>query len=163
MNFNVFVSYSTRDISQVLQLQQQLAGSPIKVFVAEHSIVPSQDLAQAINSAIEQCDLFVLLWSKNAQASDWVSQEIGKATALKKQILPLILDDGMNLPGFIHNLKHLPVHSNPSAALERAREVIIKAYEKKSSQEKANAAVKAEENKLALLGFGALLLWAFNK
>lgn len=163
MNFNVFVSHSTNDISQVTQLQQQLAETPVKVFIAEHSIIPSQDLAQTINAAIEGCDLFVLLWSKNARASAWVSQEIGKATALKKQILPLVLDDEVNLPGFIYNLKHLPIHSNPSVALGQARDIIITAYEQKSRQAAATAAVKAEENKLALLGFGAFLLWAFNK
>lgn len=160
-NFNVFVSYSTHDLAQVSQLQQQLLGSPIEVFVAEHSVSPSQDLAQTINMAIEQCDLFVLLWSKNAETSAWVPQEIGKATALKKNILPLVLDDGMQLPGFIQNLKYLPIHSNPAAALEQARKIIFEAYEQKAKR--AAAAAQAEKDKLAMMGIGALLFWVFSK
>ncbi|MHB8201692.1 MAG: toll/interleukin-1 receptor domain-containing protein [Acidithiobacillus sp.] len=161
MNFKVFVSYSTHDITQVTQLQQQLIGTSIEVFVAEHSVAPSQDLALAITTAIEQCDLFVLLWSKNAQTSAWVPQEIGKATALKKKILPLVLDDGINLPGFIQNLKYLPVHQNPTVALVQARQIIVGAYEQKNNQ--IAAAAQAEKEKLALMGIGAFLLWAFSK
>lgn len=161
MNFKVFVSYSTHDLSHVEKLQQQLVGNPVELFVAEHSVSPSQDLAQTINTAIEQCDLFVLIWSKNAEVSAWVPQEIGKATALKKTILPLVLDEGMSLPGFIQNLKYLAVHSDPAATLQQARNIIVGAYEQKV--QRAAAAAQAEKDKLALMGIGALLLWAFSK
>jgi hypothetical protein len=161
VSFKVFVSYSTNDLAHVEKLQQQLAGNPIELFVAEHSVSPSQDLAQTINNAIQQCDLFVLIWSKNAEASAWVSQEIGKATALKKTILPLVLDEGMSLPGFIQNLKYLAVHSDPVAALQQARNIIVETYEQKVHR--AAAVAQAEKDKLALMGIGAFLLWAFSK
>lgn len=162
MNFNVFVSYSTHDLLHVEKLQQQLINNPVSLFVAEHSVAPSQDLAQSINTAIEQCDLFVLIWSKNAEASSWVPQEIGKATAFKKIILPLVLDEGLSLPGFIQNLKYLPVHRDPAAALEEARKIIVNTYEEKKAK-LASAAAKAEKEQLALMGIGAFLLWAFSK
>ena len=161
MSFKVFVSYSTYDLAHVENLQQQLVGNPVELFVAEHSVSPSQDLAQSINTAIEECDLFVLVWSKNAQASPWVSQEIGKATALRKKILPLVLDEGMQLPGFIQNLKYLPVHEDPVGSLTRARNMIVKAYEERKQRESAEA--QSEKDKLALMGIGAFLLWAFSK
>jgi hypothetical protein len=161
LTFNVFISYSTHDLSQVEKLQAQLIGSPIQIFVAEHSVSPSEDLALAINGAIERCDLFVLIWSKNAEASTWVSQEIGKATALRKKILPLVLHEGMNLPGFISNLKYLSVHSDPVNSLKQARDFIVRTYEEKADRE--SAAAQAEKDKLALMGIGAFLLWIFNK
>lgn len=165
VNFNIFVSHSTNDLGQVAQLQQQLAETPIKVFIAEHSIIPSQDLAQTINAAIENCDLFVLLWSKNARASNWVSQEIGKATALKKQILPLVLDDEVNLPGFINNLKHLHVGNDSEIKLEQIKNIIIGAYEKKLNEVTAAAAAiaRSEQNTRAMLGIGAFLFLILNK
>jgi hypothetical protein len=161
VSFKVFVSYSTNDLPQVEKLQQQLQGTPVDVFVAENSVSPSQDLAQAINSAIEHCDLFVLIWSKHAEASKWVSQEIGKATALRKTILPLVLEDGLSLPGFIQNLKYLPVHKDPADSLTKARRIIVEAYEEKARRE--SAAAQAEKDKLALMGIGAFLLWVFSK
>jgi hypothetical protein len=118
-------------------------------------------LAQTINSAIEQCDLFVLLWSQNAQASAWVSQEIGKATALKKNILPIILDNEANLPGFIQNLKYLSLPKEPTAAIHKARNIITDAYEKK--MKRIAEAAQAGKDKLALMSIGALLLWVFSK
>jgi len=43
-----------------------------------------------------------LLWSKNAQASEWVSQEIGTAHGSQKPILPFVLEQGLALPGCEH-------------------------------------------------------------
>ena len=100
MIFKIFVSYSTHDLKQVELLKNQLKGTSIEIFVAEHSISPSQELAPTISRSISDCDLFVVLWSKNAQDSEWVSQEIGKAHALNKTILPLVLNKGLKLPGY---------------------------------------------------------------
>lgn len=163
MAFKLFVSYSTRDLTEVEQLRLQLKDTPIEVFVAEHSIEPSQELAPAIASAIEECDLFVLLWSKNTKDSDWVSQEVGRAHALKKTILPLLLTDGMSLPGFIQDLKHLSVFRDPSGSLLAARSLILDAYKQKEALLAIQAKEKQEKDSLALLGIGAFLFWAFSK
>ena len=164
MQFKIFVSYSTHDIEQVELLRQQLNGTPIEIFVAEHSVQPSEDLGEKISKAIEECDLFVVLWSKNAQDSDWVSQEIGRAGAMKKTIFPLVLTEGVALPGFISNLKYLPVYRDPEGAVVKTREIIVNSYNRK-----ARALAQIEEKKqkdkeaLALMGIGAFVLWAFSK
>jgi len=164
VQYKIFVSYSTHDIEQVELLRQQLKGTPIDVFIAEHSVLPSEDLGQTISSAIEECDLFVVLWSQNAHNSGWVSQEIGRAGALNKTILPLVLTEGLSLPGFINNLKYIPVYHDPERAVITARELIANSY-----NNKAHMLAKAEEKKqkdkeaLALMGIGAFVLWAFSK
>ena len=164
MQYKIFVSYSTHDIEHVELLRQQLTGTPIDVFVAEHSVLPSEDLSQTISTAIAECDLFVVLWSQNANDSGWVSQEIGRAGALNKTILPLVLTEGLELPGFISNLKYIPVLKDSEQAVIRAREFIVKSY-----NQKAHMLAKIEEKKqkdkeaLALMGIGAFVLWAFSK
>lgn len=163
MAFKLFVSYSTRDLTEVEQLRLQLKDTPIEVFVAEHSIEPSQELAPTIAKAIEDCDLFVLLWSKNAKDSDWVLQEIGRAHTLKKTILPLLLTDGMSLPGFIQGIKYLSVFQDPSGSLVKARALILDAFNKKQASIASQLKVTEEKNSLALLGIGAFLFWAFSK
>ncbi|MES9903046.1 MAG: HigA family addiction module antitoxin [Sedimenticola sp.] len=164
VQLKIFISYSTHDLPQVELLQQQLGGTPIEVFVAEHSVQPSEDLGQVISNAISTCDLFVVLWSNNAQYSDWVSQEIGKACTLNKTILPLVLNEGISLPGFINNLKYLPVYKAPEEALNKAREVIINQYNKKLSLLKqAEGKKQSDKEALFLMGAGAFLLWAFSK
>jgi hypothetical protein len=155
MDFKIFISYSTQDLEQVNLLRLQLANTPVTMFVAEHSVLPSHELPKEISNAIRD----VVLWSENARDSDWVSQEIGRASALQKLILPLILTEGLKLPGFISNLKYIPVYREPDLALAQAREVALLEYNKKA------ALLKEEEQKstLFLMGIGALFLWAINQ
>lgn len=157
--FKVFVSYSTHDLKNVAELQQSLSGTGVEVFVAQHSVIPGEHLPASISAAISACDLFVLLWSDNAKGSEWVSQEIGRAHALKKRMLPLILTKGLSLPGFIKELKYLPVYENPSVAIEEARSIVLEGFQ-------AKLAVLEQQKKnegLALLGIGALILWAMSQ
>jgi hypothetical protein len=131
VSFKIFISYSTVDLPEVNLLQQQLRDTPIGVFVAEYSVLPGEELAPRIAKEIQECDLFVFLWSGSAKSSDWVSQEIGRACALDKQILPLVLSESTQLPGFIQGLKYLPVHKDPQGSLQQARSLILAAYQKK--------------------------------
>jgi hypothetical protein len=163
MQFKIFVSYSTHDIEHVELLKQQLKGTPIEVFIAEHSVKPSEDLGNKISTAIEECDLFVVLWSQNAKESTWVPQEIGRAHALKKTILPLVLHEGISLPGFISNLKYLAIFEDTESALIKAKELIMNSYHKKvDTLAKIEAKKQKDKETLALMGIGAFLLWAFN-
>lgn len=157
--FKVFVSYSTHDLKNVAELQQSLAGTDVEIFVAEHSVLPSERLSERISGAIAACDLFVVLWSANAKASEWVSQEIGKAHSLNKKILPLVLTEGLNLPGFISDLKYLPVFNDPSSAIQQAQAIVLEGYRAKVEElqrQKQNEA-------LTLLGLGALFFWAVSQ
>lgn len=157
--FKVFVSYSTHDLKNVAELQQSLTGTGVEVFVAEHSVLPSEPLTEAISSAIAACDLFVLLWSVNAKDSDWVSQEIGKAHSLNKQILPLVLTEGLTLPGFISGLKYIPVHQDSAAAIQKARAIVLERFNAKL----ALVAKQKQSEALTMLGIGAFFLWAISQ
>ena len=157
--YKVFVSYSTNDLKNVSELQQSLTGTGVEVFVAEHSVVASEVLSAKISKAIEECDLFVLLWSSSAKASEWVPQEIGKAHSLKKVILPLVLEDGLSLPGFISDLKYLPVHKNPQEAITQAQKFVIEQFQSKQRA----AQQKEQENSRGLLVLGGVLLWLFSQ
>lgn len=158
--FKVFISYSTHDLTSVTELHQSLNGTGVEVFVAEHSVSASELLTEKISSAIAACDLFILLWSANARASDWVQQEIGKAHSLNKTILPLVLDDGLALPGFIGGLKYLPVFRDRQAALTQAQDFVLKAFQTKQA---AAVRHKEQENARNLLVLGGLVFWLFNQ
>lgn len=164
MEFNVFVSYSSNDLKEVEFLRRQLANTPIKVFIAEHSVRPSEELASKINNAIASCDLFIVLWSKNAKDSGWVSQEIGKATAYKKKILPLVLEPGLDPTGFISGIKYLPVYDNKENALKEAQGILDAEYDKKFEAQRQLAEKKRKDrDALVAMGFGAFLLWAASQ
>lgn len=158
MDFKVFVSYSTKDLDHVEALRAQLANTPLKLFVAEHSVIPGEDLSSKIKASISSCDLFVLVWSKNAKESGWVSQEIGQASAFNKQILPLVLDEEHAPEGFVSNLKYIQAYKSISDALSEAKNILLDAYNKKSTLVLQQQQQQKESN---MFGFAAaaFALW----
>jgi hypothetical protein len=108
MPYKVFVSYSTKNIHIAQWALQSLTRlGKTEVFVAEYSMEPGTPLSERILAEIRDCDLFVLLWSGAARASDWVPQEIGAARMANRHIVPMVLEPNVPVPGFISNIKHL--------------------------------------------------------
>ena len=94
MAYNVFISYSNKNLHIVEWAYKTLTQPGVtEVFAAEYSVIPSQALNENIIQAVKNCDLFVLLWSHDARASDYVPQEIGLAVASNKVILPVVMED----------------------------------------------------------------------
>lgn len=152
MPYNVFVSYSTKDIPDVNALRAALQFPEVQVFVSEYAVAAGTPLAPTIQANIQNCDLFVLIWSKNAASSEWVPQEIGIAHALKKLILPFVLQPDVSLPGFISGLRYVPAHQNPQQATMMLREAVLR-----------NSLVKQnQQNTLGMLALGGLLLLLFK-
>ena len=147
MAYSVFVSYSTQDLATADALCSWIRQAGAEAFLAEYSVIPSAPLADEIVKAAKNCDLFVLLWSQNARGSEWVPQEIGIAKGLNKPIVPVVLNDGLELPGFIRDLKYLPLHKDPNAGVRWLHDHVVGRRKKK------------EQDALVALGvFGALLL-----
>lgn len=152
MAYKVFISYSTKDFLTVRHVRRLLTDASIEVYVGEYSALPGTVLDEAIITAIESCDLFILLWSRHSKASEWVPQEIGIATHAKKTIMPIVLEPNLNLPGFIQKLKYLAAYQNPEAALNWVR---VNVFER--------ARAKQQQDGLAWLGIGAVVLWLLSR
>jgi hypothetical protein len=152
MPYNIFISYSTKDFHIVESVRHALQNTPCNIFVAEYSVPAGAQLNQSILDAIKTCDLFILLWSHNSKSSEWVPQEIGAAKGLGKPILPIILDPSVNLPGFIRDLKYLPLQTDSSVAMQWLQQHI---FQKVQSKEQTRA--------LVLVGLVVLVLWALNQ
>lgn len=152
MSFTTFISYSTRDIALATQTKELLEQTGSQVFLAEYSLAPGAGLSSEITRAIKSCDLFILLWGRNSQSSEWVPQEIGIAKGAERAILPVALDRGMGLPGFIKDLKYLPLYENPGSALEWLRQSV---FQRVKQKEKTDG--------LVWLGIGAAVVWLLSQ
>ena len=152
MPYRVFVSYSTRDLAIASHLRDLILGIGATAYVAEYSTKPGTVLSGEILQAIKVCDLFLLLWSTDARHSDWVPQEIGVAKGASKPIMPVVLHPGLALPGFIGDLKYLPLYENPSAALGWLEQHVF-----------AQARKKEQSEAWLLLGVGAAILLALSQ
>lgn len=150
--YSIFISYSTKDFHIVESVRHALSNVPCNVFIAEYSAPAGAPLNQSILDAIKTCDLFILLWSQNSRTSEWVPQEIGVAKGLAKPILPIVLDQSLNLPGFIRDLKYLPLQTNSTEAIEWLQQHVFQMVRSKE-----------QTQGLVLVGLVVLVLWALNQ
>jgi hypothetical protein len=152
MAYKVFISYATKDLLIVNHVARLLKDASIEVYIAEYSALPGTDLDEDIIAAIESCDLFILLWSQNSKASEWVPQEIGIARHAKKTIIPVVLEANLNLPGFIKKLKYLPAYKNPVNQMTWLRTHVFE-----------HARKKQQTDGLTWLGIGAAFIWLLSR
>lgn len=118
----------------VKELQSYLQDPSVDVFVAEYSVLPGEKLNATIIKAIKECHHFVLLWSKNSKGSEYVSQEIALALNNDKDILPMVLDEGLHLPGFINDLKYLPAYKGLSSSMQWAQKHLLSSARKSENE-----------------------------
>ena len=154
MPFKVFISYSTKDLELVNNIQQSLNIPDVSVFVARYSIPIGDRNLPEIEKAIDDCDLFVVLWTQNSHESDWVKQEIGYAVAKNKWFLPIVMNRELELPPFIRELNYFPAYDYPNELYAWLRRSIS-----------STAQEKQQKELLGAIGVGAtilLLITAFS-
>jgi serine/threonine protein kinase len=102
---SVFVSYASEDRDKVLARIQMLASLRIPYFQDILSLDPGDRWERALYRHIDECDLFLLFWSKAARESDWVLKEVRYALDRKQgrddappEIKPVILEGPPMVP-----------------------------------------------------------------
>ena len=104
MGSNVFLSYSSLELSFVILLQQRLESEGIKPFVSEWDVEAGANLWPDISSAIMASKIFLVLYTKPAVSSHWVNQEVGFAEGNGKIIIP-VAEDTNDLDGLLKGKK----------------------------------------------------------
>jgi hypothetical protein len=93
MTFEIFASYSHHDARFVKPLIKFLQPTGVPVFRDEDAIVPGKKWAVEIAAAIKDCRLLYLFWCSHSAFSEEVRKEYEHALALKKAVVPVLLDD----------------------------------------------------------------------
>ena len=75
----VFISYSHLDAEIVKYISETCRAIKCDYFFDRHSLAPGDRYEKKIFHYIDQANLFILCWSKNAEASEWVSKERKRA------------------------------------------------------------------------------------
>lgn len=89
----LFISYARTDLDAVKKIELALVQSDIKVWRDQESLYGGQQWPKALGEAIASHDFFLLVWSKTSAKSHFVEFEWNTALALKKTIIPCMLDD----------------------------------------------------------------------
>ena len=89
----VFISYSRNDLDSVQKLEEQLIARKVSVWRDQENIYGGQKWPKILGEAIASNNFVLLIWSRNSAKSHYVEFEWCTAIALKKEIVPWLLDD----------------------------------------------------------------------
>jgi hypothetical protein len=96
---NAFISYASKDRSEVLRRVQMLSVTRIKYFQDILNLEPGDRWERELYKKIDDADVFFLFWSKAASESEWVLKEIQYALNRKSgnedfppEIIPVIIE-----------------------------------------------------------------------
>jgi TIR domain/Carboxypeptidase regulatory-like domain len=88
----LFLSYAREDLEQASRITGQLAAEGVTVWRDQERLYAGQAWPKALGEAIAENDALLLLWSSRAAQSTFVELEWCTALALKKTVLPCLLD-----------------------------------------------------------------------
>lgn len=91
MQRRVFISYRrTASRHVAIQLHDELTARGFDVFLDTHDIRPGQPFQEMLWHRLSDCDVTIMLDTKDYFESKWTKQEIGRSQALGIQILRII-------------------------------------------------------------------------
>jgi hypothetical protein len=90
---DVFVSYSSRDLEKAEAVRSGLEGRGIKCWMAPRDILPGTSFEESIIKAINECKVFVLIFTAASCHSSHVENEVRIAWTRDMPIIPFRLED----------------------------------------------------------------------
>lgn len=130
----VFISFAYADRAIAELLMQELQAAGFQVWSAAESILPGDNWALETGKALEQAEILVALFSKHAQDSPHVRQEVQYALTsgnYRGRVIPVLLDYttfevGTDVPWVLLRMDPLYLQSSPFDAaqvVERVKRV----------------------------------------
>ncbi len=87
----IFISYRRTDSREAaLQLFDELSSRGFDVFLDTHDIRPAEAFQEMLWHRLSDCDVTVMLDTKDYFGSKWTAQELGRSQALGIQILRIV-------------------------------------------------------------------------
>lgn len=129
MNHDVFISYSSKDQKVVEALSHYLEERGIRCFVAYRDIPKGKVWATVIAEAIENCQMMVVVFSKDFNISEQVDREIELCADEKKPILTFRIQDEAFKGAkkfYLKNLNWIDAFPNPNECFQYLYESIGK-------------------------------------
>ncbi len=87
MLYDVFISYSRKDIDEAERLCQELDAAGVKYWI-DRNIHGSANFLSEITKNIRQCKVVIFIASNNSANSEWTQKEILYALKRQKKIIP---------------------------------------------------------------------------
>jgi hypothetical protein len=95
MAHDIFVSYSSKDVTIADAVCSTLESHGIACWMAPRDITPGMEWGECIIDGIEQCRILVLVFTADANASPQIHREVERAANRGAAILPLRVENVM--------------------------------------------------------------------
>ncbi len=112
-----FISHNKADKATARLLASAIVETGINVWFDEWQLRPGDSIVGGIESGISNCDIFVLIWSDEAQQSNWVGTEL-RAIVNRRvgdhalRIVPVFSDE-TPLPALVAEYKGFNLQTAP--------------------------------------------------
>lgn len=163
MKNKVFISFSAEDISLVKRLKIRIDKSPYLIATVITDIRDAQKHnTDKVAAGIKECVYFVPLITEKSINNQWVNQEIGFASAFKKQFFPIIQFGLLDrLKGFVNKERDQP-YQFKITGIEKSdrkyfRDCFNKLVEDLEKKHKPLIASEASQEELMALREGQML------
>jgi hypothetical protein len=128
---SVFVSYSAKDKPFAEKLRAALEKRQIDTWSAETELVPGEDWANRIRSAIQDSDAVLAILSPDSLKSPWVNSELALALSDRmkgnqRPLIPILAKPVTDAPPFLRDIQWADMSTEDrfQANIERIIEVI---------------------------------------
>ena len=128
---HIFISYSNHDVEVAEQLAMELVNIGVDVWFDKWRIKGGDSIVESVDAAIDRCQIFIVLLSKHALKSKWVTQEtstafqrkLNRRARAKFKIVPIRVDD-CEIPARYRDLHTIDYSSDPSVLLPKLLPII---------------------------------------
>jgi len=116
MDYDVFISHSSKDADHANAICTALERDRIRCWIAPRDITAGDDWSGAIIDAIDRSKVLLLVFTKDSNDSDQVRHEVERAINNGRMILVFRLDDvpySKSLEYFLSSRQWIDAHAHP--------------------------------------------------
>jgi TIR domain len=130
MSQKFFITHSWKDIDFARKLCNDLIANGIDGFFDERSVRPGESIPSRIERGLEECDVYIPVFSPDALKSPWCDWEINMAIMMNREggrshIIPLIAEK-CTVPARLRHLLYVNFAGRYNAALD---ELLTKSFD----------------------------------
>ncbi len=128
----VFISYSHKDKKFIEKLVQSLKTRRFNVIYDEDIVRVGDNIKETILHSIDKSDVIILVLSESIETENYLDYELKYAREKNKKILPIIIDNKVQIPGEISNIKYADFSKEYENNLRLLIKSLIKSLEKQN-------------------------------
>ena len=108
--FKLFISYSSEDQNLIDFIESELIEHNLfQALIIARKRESLKPLSEKVIIGLTEAEIIIPVLTENSLNTQWINQEIGYATAIKRKISPIVDKKIINkLKGFIHNQIDIP-------------------------------------------------------